>query len=123
VTAIPWQASDEDDGHHVAPLRQSRSVGHRHLPLSLAPHDVPSLALVACLGLTQIQLGREREREIGAPERSPSTEPGATSARACADERVLHDYHWGEWRGRELRERRPQWPGSGGENDSVQDFI
>jgi hypothetical protein len=68
VTAIPWQASDEDDGHHVAPLRQSRSVGHRHLPLSLAPHDVPSLALVACLGLTQIQLGRERERDWGTGE-------------------------------------------------------
>jgi hypothetical protein len=70
---IPWQASDEDDGHHIAPLRQSRSVGHRHPPLSLAPHDVPSLALVACLGLTQIQLGGERERSghrRGAPRRS-----------------------------------------------------
>jgi hypothetical protein len=43
--------------------------------------------------------------------------------RTCTDERVFHGCRWGEWRGSELRERHPQWPGSGGKNDMVHDFI
>jgi hypothetical protein len=54
-------------------------------------------ALIACLGQTQTRLGGERERDwghqIGAPRR--------IRARTCTDERVLHGYHWGDWRGRE----------------------
>jgi hypothetical protein len=60
-----------------------------------------------------------KEREIG----GTGEEPRATSTHACAGERVLHGCHWGEWRGRELRQRRPQWSGSGGENDRVMEFI
>jgi hypothetical protein len=67
--------------------------------------------------------GRKERERLGAPERSPSMEPRATSTHACAGERVLHGCHWGEWRGRELRQRRPQWLGSGGENDRVREFI
>jgi hypothetical protein len=51
---VPWQADDEDDGHHITMLHRSRSVARRHPPLSCAPHDTPPLALIAHLGLTQI---------------------------------------------------------------------
>jgi hypothetical protein len=61
ATAILCQADDEDDGHHVTLLCQSPSVGHRRTPLSRALHDTPPLPLTACLGLTQILLGGERE--------------------------------------------------------------
>jgi hypothetical protein len=58
---IPWQADDEDDGHHVTSLRRSRLVGRWPPPLSRALHDALPLALTACLGLSQIRLGGERE--------------------------------------------------------------